>query len=71
MDTPTQSCRICGRPIDPCLNPFGAHLLCEPDAECMHEICEVLYGEPDNDYRLPTCEHDVTSGGRPASNQRT
>ena len=52
-NTPTQSCRICGRPIDPCLNPFGAHLLCEPDAECMHEICEVLYGDPDNDYQLP------------------
>ena len=55
--TPTQSCRICGRPIDPCLNPFGAHLLCEPNAECMHEICEVLWGDPDDDYQLPTCDH--------------
>jgi hypothetical protein len=57
-NTSTQSCRICGGPIDPCLHPFGAHLLCKPDDECMHEICEVLWGDPDDDYRLPTCTHD-------------
>jgi hypothetical protein len=52
-----QFCRICGGPIHPCLNPFGAHLLCEPSAECRHEMCEVIWGDPDDDYQLPTCAH--------------
>jgi hypothetical protein len=58
--TQPQRCRVCDRPIDPCLIPLGAHLLCEPGAECRHEICELLYGDTDDDYRLPTCTH----GGR-------
>ena len=59
-DTLPDRCRICGRPIGPCLNPFGAHLLCEPNAECWHEICEALHGDPDHDDQLPTSERERT-----------
>jgi hypothetical protein len=40
-------------------DPFGAHLLCEPNAECRHEMCELLWGDIDDGYALPTCDHDA------------
>ena len=54
---PPHLCRICREPIEPCLIPIGAHLLCEDNAECRHEMCELLWGDPDDEYRLAICNH--------------
>jgi hypothetical protein len=59
-DISAPRCRICARPIHPCNIPPGAHMLCKPTAECRHEVCEALHGDPDNDHQLAVCEYERT-----------
>jgi hypothetical protein len=61
--TPAQPCRICGRPIDPCLIPLGAHLLCESNAgyaELGGCRCKAPMRRPDREGLLDYGQH--TSG---------